>query len=43
MATLSRERRAAFWERLAAAAAAFADARGTICLPNDCLIVVGRR
>jgi ubiquinone/menaquinone biosynthesis C-methylase UbiE len=43
MATLSPERRAAFWDRLATAAAAFADARGTICLPNDCLIVAGRR
>lgn len=43
MATLSPERQAAFWGTLAAAAGTFADATGRIHLPNDCLIVAGRR
>jgi ubiquinone/menaquinone biosynthesis C-methylase UbiE len=43
MATQSPERQAEVWGRLAVAAAAFADADGMIRLPNDCLIVAGRR
>ena len=42
-ATLSQERRAMFWERLAGAARAYADADGVVRLPNECLLVVGRR
>ncbi len=43
MAKQSPERQAELWKKLAAAAASFADAVGTIRLPNDCLIVAGRR
>ncbi len=43
MATLSPQRQAAAWGKLAEAAVAFADAEGMIRLPNDCLIVAGRR
>lgn len=43
MATLSPERQAELWGKLAAAAASFANADGTIRLPNDCLIATGRR
>ena len=43
MATLSPERQAAFWGKLADAAVAFADADGMVRLPNDCLIVAGQR
>ena len=43
MAKQSPERQAELWKKLAAAAASFADAGGTIRLPNDCLIVAGRR
>ena len=42
MAKQSPERQAELWKKLAAAAASFADAGGTIRLPNDCLIVAGR-
>lgn len=42
-ATLSTERQAEFWGKLADAAVPFAGADGTIRLPNDCLIVAGRR
>jgi SAM-dependent methyltransferase len=43
LATQSPEHQAAFWSNLATAAASFADADGVIRLPNDCLIVAGRR
>ncbi|HEV2458197.1 MAG TPA: class I SAM-dependent methyltransferase [Ktedonobacterales bacterium] len=43
LATQSPERQAALWGELADAAVAFAEANGTIRLPNDCLIVSGRR
>jgi ubiquinone/menaquinone biosynthesis C-methylase UbiE len=43
MATQSPERQAELWGKLAVAAAAFAGADGKISLPNDCLIVAGRR
>jgi enediyne biosynthesis protein CalE5 len=43
MASQSPERQAELWGKLAAAAAAYAGADGTIRLPNDCLIVAGRR
>lgn len=43
MATQSPERQTALWGKLAAASAPFAAADGTIRLPNDCLIVSGRR
>jgi enediyne biosynthesis protein CalE5 len=43
MATQSPQRQAALWGKLADAAVAFADADGMIRLPNDCLIVAGRR
>jgi SAM-dependent methyltransferase len=42
-ATMSQERRAAFWERLAEAARAYTDADGVVRLPNDCLLVTGQR
>jgi hypothetical protein len=42
-AAMSQERRVAFWRRLAGAARAYADAGGVVRLPNDCLIVAGRR
>jgi SAM-dependent methyltransferase len=40
--SLSPERQTAFWERLAEAARAYADADGVVRLPNDCLLVAGR-
>jgi SAM-dependent methyltransferase len=43
MATLSPERQAEIWGKLADAAVAFAGADGVIRLPNDSLIVAGRR
>jgi SAM-dependent methyltransferase len=43
MAKQSPDRQAELWKKLAEAAASFADADGTIRLPNDCLIVAGRR
>jgi SAM-dependent methyltransferase len=42
MATMSQERQAAFWERLAESARAYAGADGVVRLPNDCLLVAGR-
>jgi SAM-dependent methyltransferase len=42
-ATMSQEGRAAFWGRLAEAAHAYLDADGVVRLPNNCLIVAGRR
>ncbi len=43
MATQSLERQAELWGKLADAAVSFASADGMIRLPNDCLIVAGRR
>jgi hypothetical protein len=43
MATQSPERQAELWGKLAVVAAAFADTDGMIRLPNECLIVAGRR
>lgn len=43
MATLSPERQADFWEKLAAAAVPYIAADGMIRLPNDCLVVAGQR
>ncbi|HLY30965.1 MAG TPA: methyltransferase domain-containing protein [Ktedonobacterales bacterium] len=43
MATQTPERQAELWKKLADAAAPFAEADGTIRLPNDCLIVSGQR
>lgn len=43
MASQSPERQAELWGKLAEAAVAYADASGRIRLPNDCLIVAGRR
>jgi SAM-dependent methyltransferase len=42
-AAMSQERRDAFWERLAETAHAYADTDGAVRLPNDCLIIAGRR
>jgi ubiquinone/menaquinone biosynthesis C-methylase UbiE len=43
MAAQSLERQAVLREKLAEAAAVFADAEGRIRMPNDCVIVAGRR
>jgi ubiquinone/menaquinone biosynthesis C-methylase UbiE len=43
MAAQSPERQTALWEKLAEAAAVFADAEGRLRVPNDCVIVAGRR
>lgn len=43
MATLSPERQADFWEKLAAAAVPYTEAGGKIRVPNDCLVVAGQR
>jgi SAM-dependent methyltransferase len=42
-ATMSQERQATFWERLAEAAHTYTDADGVVRLPNDCLLVAGHR
>jgi SAM-dependent methyltransferase len=43
LATQTPEQRAAYWQRLAGAAAGYAGADGTVRLDTECLIVVGRR
>jgi SAM-dependent methyltransferase len=43
LAPLGPERQADIWGKIGVAAAAYADASGTIHMPNDCLLVVGQR
>lgn len=43
MATLNSLEQARFWEKLAEAAAQFADADGVVRLTNACLVVAGQR
>jgi hypothetical protein len=40
---LSPDRQTAFWERLAEAGRRFTDSDGVVRLPNECLLVAGRR